>query len=42
MDKGKKFLDDLEHEYNLKIYFGFEKLNNFLKIYCEDTDLKEI
>jgi uncharacterized protein (UPF0210 family) len=42
LDKGKKILDDLEQEYNFKIYFGFEKFNNSLKIYCDDTDLKEI
>lgn len=42
MEKGKKILDDLEEEYNFKIYFGFEKYNNCLKIYCDDNDLKEI
>jgi hypothetical protein len=41
-NKGQKILNDLEEEYKFKIYFGFEKFNNFLKIYCDDTDLKEI
>jgi len=42
MDDGKRILDDIEKEYNFKVYFGFEKFNNSLKVYCEDADLKNI
>ena len=34
MRDGLALLDTLENEYNYKIYFGFERYQKLLKIYC--------
>jgi hypothetical protein len=32
----------IEEYYGLKIYFGLSRVNNSLKVYCEEKDLKDI
>ena len=34
MRDGQALLDTLENEYQYKIYFGFERYNKLLKVYC--------
>ena len=33
---GGKVLDDIEYDYNYMIYFGFDRWNFNLKLYCEE------
>ncbi len=42
MDAGNQILYNIEDEYDLKIYFGMQRANHSLKVYCEDADLKDI
>jgi hypothetical protein len=36
MKDGLALLDALEYEYQYKVYFGFEKYNRLLKLFCKD------
>lgn len=42
MDSGNAILNKLEEKYDFKIYFGMSKINNALKVYCEEHQLKPI
>ena len=36
VEEGQNILDELEWEYEYKIYFAFERRSNAIKLFCED------
>ena len=36
VEEGQIILDDLEWEYEYKIYFAFDRRSNAIKLFCED------
>jgi len=42
MEVGQNLLDEIEWEYNYKVYFGLDRFNKILKVYCERYQLLDI
>lgn len=38
VEEGQNILDELEKEYEYKIYFAFERRSNSIKLFCEDRE----
>lgn len=42
LDEGNQILEDIEASYGYKIYFAFDRKTFSLKVFCDDSIIKDI